>query len=146
MRCEMPQNSAGDEQIRALLHSAHTIAVVGASDKAERDSFHITQFLAQVGYVVYPVNPNYERVAELTCLDDLSQIDQPIDIVNVFRRPDAVDAIAEAAIAAGAGALWLQEGVVNNAAAERACEAGLTVVQNRCIYKDYVAHFGEGPR
>lgn len=142
MECQLPRDCADDEQIRDLLARARTIAVVGASDRPERDSYVIVEFLKEAGYIVLPVNPNYGRVAGLTCYADLSQIDEAIDVVDVFRRPDAVGPIADEAIRLKAGALWLQEGVVNNEAAARASAAGLTVVQNRCIYKEHVAHFG----
>ncbi|MCG3178822.1 MAG: putative protein YccU [Phycisphaerae bacterium] len=139
MKCEMPDERACDEMMRGLLRSARRIAVVGASARPQRDSYHIVEFLKEQGYTVLPVNPNYREVAGLTCFASLDDVGGPVDIVDVFRRPDAVDEVVDQAIRNKAGALWLQEGVINNPAARRACQAGLRVVQNRCIYKEHVA-------
>ncbi len=142
MHCELPEQFAGDEQVREVLRAARRIAVVGASDRQDRDSYHIVQFLSERGYAVFPINPKYRQVAGLKCFDSLDDLPLAMDIVDVFRRPDAVEEVVDQAIRNGAKCLWLQEGVVNNAAARRAAEAGLAVVQNRCIYKEHVACFG----
>ena len=133
---------ATDADIRLMLQTARRVAVVGASDRPDRDSFHIVQFLVERGYAVIPINPKYKRVAGLTCLDSLDDLPEPADIVDVFRRSDAVDEVVDQAIRNRAKALWFQEGVVNNDAARRAAQAGMKVVQNKCIYKEHVALFG----
>ncbi len=123
-----------DEDIRALLSSARTIAMVGASDRPERASHEVMGFLQNHGYRVLPVNPAItgQHVLGEYVWDELGQIGVPIDIVDVFRRSDALGPIVEAAIAVGAKAVWLQLGVINEAAAAKAEAAGLTVVMDRC--------------
>lgn len=124
-----------DQEIAALLTSARTVAVVGASDRPDRPSFDVLQYLSNHGYRVLPVNPQItgEHLAGEYVWRELSQIGEPIDIVDVFRRPDAAGEAVDQAIAAGAKAVWLQQGVVNEAAAARAEAAGLKVVMDRCM-------------
>lgn len=123
-----------DAEIRDLLSSARTIAMVGASDRPERASHEVMAFLQAQGYRVVPVNPQItgEHVLGEFVWRDLAQIGEPIDIVDIFRRSDAAGPIVDAAIAAGAGAVWMQLGVVDAEAAARAEAAGLKVVMNRC--------------
>lgn len=126
-----------DEEIRSLLMATRTIAVVGASEKSWRDSNSIAQYLIERGYDVYPVNPKYEVVLSLKCYPDLQAILAEIDIVNIFRRSDAVPEIVEQAIEIKAKAVWMQSGVIHEEAAERAMEAGLRVVMDHCIAVDH---------
>ncbi|HTX17361.1 MAG TPA: CoA-binding protein [Bacteroidota bacterium] len=128
-----------DAGLRELLSSAATIAVVGASPKPWRDSGSIAQFLAGKGYRVYPVNPKYEEVLGLKCFPDLKSVPEKIDIVDVFRRPEEVDAVVDEAIAVGAKSVWLQLGVINEVAAAKAESAGLKVVMDRCIAVEHRA-------
>jgi predicted CoA-binding protein len=123
-----------DEDIAELLANARTIAVVGASDRPNRPSYGVMQFLQDWGYRVLPVNPQItgEHVLGEFVWRELAQIGIPIDIVDVFRRPEMVDEAVEQAIFVGAKAVWMQIGVVNEAAAARAEEAGLKVVMDRC--------------
>ena len=123
-----------DEDIAELLSTARTIAVIGASDRPNRPSYGVMGFLQQHGYRVFPVNPQItgERVHGEFVWRDRSQIGVPIDIVDIFRRPQAAGEAVDEAIAAGAKAVWLQIGVINEEAAERAEAAGLKVVMNRC--------------
>lgn len=123
-----------DADIRELLSSVRTIALVGASDRPERDSYRVMKFLQDHGYRVLPVNPSItgEHVHGEYVWRDLSQIGEPIDMVDIFRRSDAVGPIVDEAIAAGANAVWMQLGVVNEDAAAKADAAGLKVVMNRC--------------
>jgi predicted CoA-binding protein len=102
-----------------------------------RASFGVSQYMQSQGYKIVPVNPNETEVLGERSLASLDQIDVPIDIVNVFRRPEFVPEIVEAAIRKGARCVWMQESVVHNAAAERAREAGLFVVMDRCIYREH---------
>lgn len=123
-----------DNEIRSKLQQARTIAVVGMSDRPERDSFAVARFLQRNGYRVLPVNPNLAgRVLGEQPYASLRDIKEHVDIVNVFRRAEFVPAVAEDAIAIGADVLWTQLGVANQAAAQRAQRAGLGMVMNRCI-------------
>ena len=124
-----------DTQITELLKNSKTIAVVGLSDKPWRPSFGVTQYMAGHGYEIIPVNPEIsESLGKVACaaLDDVAG---PIDIVNIFRRSEFVGPLVDRAIALGAKCIWMQEGVRDDEAAERARAAGLSVVQDRCILK-----------
>ncbi len=123
-----------DEEIAELLTNARTIAMIGASDKPDRASNGVMKFLQGRGYKVFPVNPTIsgERIHGEYVWRDLSQIGEPIDIVDIFRNSEAAGEAADQAIAAGAKAVWMQLGVINREAAERAEAAGLKVVMNRC--------------
>ena len=144
----MPLTS--DADIAALLAETRTIALVGASDRPDRPSYGVMKFLQQHGYRVIPVNPQItgEHVHGEYVWRDLSQIGEPIDLVDIFRRPEAAGEAVDQAIAAGAKAVWMQLGVINEAAAARAEAAGLKVVMNRCPAIDIprlgIAKVGEG--
>ena len=133
--CEFPLENASNAEIDELLARARTIAVVGVSANPDRDSHRVASYLKAAGYRVVPVNPGLDEVVGEKVWPDLGSIpaDVAIDIVDIFRRPEHVPPIVEAAIARGAGAVWMQLGIVNNAAAARAREAGLTVVMDHCI-------------
>ena len=124
-----------DDQITELLTNARTIAMVGASDRPDRPSYGVMNFLQGHGYRVLPVNPQItgEHVHGEFVWRELAQIGEPIDIVDIFRRPEAAGEAVDQAIFAGAKAVWMQLGVVNEQAAKRAKEAGLKVVMDRCI-------------
>jgi predicted CoA-binding protein len=123
-----------DQDIAELLSSARTIAVVGASDRPDRASYGVMRFLQDHGYRVIPVNPQItgEHVHGEYVWRELAQIGEPIDIVDIFRRPQAAGEAVDQAIYAGAKAVWLQLGVINEEAAARAEAAGLKVVMDRC--------------
>jgi predicted CoA-binding protein len=125
-----------DDTIRTILTTAKTIAVVGASNKPYRDANRITDVLIRAGYDVYPVNPAYSETNGLKCYPDLKSVPVPIDIVDVFRNPEAVDEIVDETLAAQAKTLWLQLGVVNESAAKRAEAGGVQVVMDHCIAID----------
>jgi hypothetical protein len=135
--CEIPLLNASSEEVRALLKDAHTIAVVGLSDKPDRDSYHVAAYLQKQGYRIIPVNPAVSEVLGEKAYPSLRDVPEKIDVVDIFRRPDAVPAIVEDAIAIGAGAVWMQEGIVHNAAADTARAAGLQVVMNKCLLKEH---------
>ncbi|MBO9621431.1 MAG: CoA-binding protein [Sphingomonas sp.] len=128
----MPLTS--DEDIRALLDEVRTIAMIGASDRPDRPSYRVMEYLQSRGYRVIPVNPQItgEHVHGEFVFRELSQIGEPIDMVDIFRRPMAAGEAVDEAIAAGAKAVWLQIGVINEEAAARAEAAGLKVVMDRC--------------
>jgi hypothetical protein len=122
------------EDIRDLLTRTRTIALVGASDRPGRPSYGVMRFLQDWGYRVFPVNPQItgEHVHGEYVWRELAQIGEPIDLVDIFRRPQAAGEAVDEAIAVGAKAVWMQLGVINEEAAARAEAAGLEVVMDRC--------------
>jgi predicted CoA-binding protein len=125
------------EQIAELLKTAKTIAVVGLTDSPMRPSYGVTQYMQSQGYRIIPVNPNISEWEGEKAYPSLLDVPAKIDIVNVFRRPDAVPQVVEQAIQIKAPAIWMQEGVVHQEAAERAREAGIFVVMDLCILKEH---------
>ncbi|MGC8794726.1 MAG: CoA-binding protein [Bryobacteraceae bacterium] len=123
--------------VAELLKHSRIIAVVGLSSKPWRPSYGVAKYMKKAGYRIIPVNPNEQEVLGEKAYPDLDSIPEPVDIVNVFRRSEFVPEIVEAAIRIGARAVWLQEGVRNDEAALRARQAGLEVVQDRCILKEH---------
>jgi len=123
-----------DDEIAELLTNAKMIAIVGASDRPDRASNGVMKFLQSRGYRVFPVNPTItgEHIHGEYVWRELSQIGEPIDIVDIFRNSEAAGEAVDQAIAVGAKAVWMQLGVINREAAERAEAAGLKVVMNRC--------------
>lgn len=126
-----------DQQIRALLKRITSIAVIGLSDNPDRPSHEVALSLQQFGYRVIPVNPGQSEVLGEISYPELSAIPQPVQLVDVFRAPEHVPGIVAECIELGLPALWLQEGVVHPEAAQQAQDAGITVVMDRCIYKEY---------
>jgi len=124
-----------------ILRSARTIAVVGLSDNPRRPSYGVARYLQRVGYRIIPVNPNVVEVLGERAYATLSELPGPVDVVEVFRRSEFVGPIVDDAIAIGAGAVWLQDGVVDEAAAERARAAGLDVVMDDCMMRRHAAGF-----
>ena len=125
-----------------ILRNHRTFAVVGCSADSRRPSNTVARFLADQGYRVICVNPNEAMCIQgLPCYSDLLSIPEPVDVVDVFRRPDQVMPHVEEAIAIGAKAVWMQLGVINLAAARRAADAGLDVVMDRCPRIDFRPEF-----
>ncbi len=127
--------------IRDLLESSKAIAVVGLSSRTSRPSYGVSRYMQSAGYRIIPVNPAETEILGERCYARLEDILEKVDIVNIFRRPEAVPEIVQSAIRISARAIWMQEGVVNEAAAERARQAGLIVVMDRCIFRDHHARF-----
>lgn len=121
------------ETITELLDTAKTIAVVGLSSKPSRPSFGVARYLQASGYRIIPVNPNESEVLGEKCYARLEDIPEKIDIVDIFRRSELVPEVVDAAIRIGARAVWMQEGVMNEAFAEKARRAGLAVIMDLCI-------------
>lgn len=119
--------------IAALLSTMETIAVVGLSDNPERSSYGVAAYLLDAGYRIIPVNPAISEWKGIPAVASLSEIKDHVDVVDVFRRAEFVPQIVDEAIAIGAGALWLQQGIRHEEAAARAQAAGLFVVQDRCL-------------
>ena len=119
--------------------------MVGLSPKPERPSNVVANYLKENGYKVIPVNPDQKEILGEMSYPDLLSIPEPVDVVDVFRRPDEVPAIVEEAIKIGARIIWLQEGIVNETAAARAREAGLLVVMDKCMRKEHMKLTGKEP-
>ena len=130
------------DPITELLKSAKTIAVVGLSNSPLRPSFGVSAYMQSQGYSIIPVNPNLREpvLGEKPCAS-LREVAVPIDIVNVFRRSEFVPEIVEQAIQLKVPAIWMQEGVIHEAAAAKARQAGLLVIMDRCILKEHRARF-----
>ncbi len=131
-------NPSADE-MRALLTRVKTIAVVGLSPKADRPSYGVAKALQRFGYRIVPVRPATAEVLGEKAYATLKDIPFPVDLVDVFRAAEHIPEVVEACLAIGAPAIWIQEDIVNEDAAEKARAAGMTVVMDRCIYKDYMA-------
>jgi len=127
-----------DEERRALLHAVKTIAVVGLSPNPSRPSFGVSRSMQGFGYSIIPVHPTAGEVLGARAYRHLSEVPGPIDLVNVFRRAQFIGPIVEDCLALGIKAIWIQEGIINEAAARRAREGGMMVVMDRCIYRDYL--------
>ena len=127
--------------IKDILETYRTIAVVGLSSHPWRASYGVSRFMQSVGYRIIPVNPNETDVLGEKAFPSLDHVPGPIEIVDIFRRPEYVPDIVEAAIRRNAKVIWMQEGVVHESAAERAREAGLDVVMDRCILKEHMRCF-----
>jgi predicted CoA-binding protein len=129
----MAHQNPSDEELRELLSSVNTIAMVGASSDPGRPSHGIFQKLVRVGYRVIPVNPNEQEVLGEKAYASLAEVPGPVDLVNVFRRPEYTPPLADEAAAIGAKALWLQSGISNEETATRARAKGLIVVMDSCL-------------
>ena len=128
--------------IQRVLYSASTIAIVGLSSNELRASNFVGYYLKRHGYQVFPVNPHETEVLGEASYPSLSEVPVPVDIVDVFRTPDTLPAIAREAVAIGAGALWCQFGVINEEGSRIAEDAGLTVVVDRCMKIEHARHMG----
>ena len=130
------------EGLRRILKENRTIAVVGLSAQWFRPSFFAAKYLQEHGYRVIPVNPAYPQILGETCYPSLLEVPERVDVVDVFRKPEDVPPIVDDAIRIGAKVLWLQIGVIHQAAEQRAREAGLEVVANRCMKIEHARLFG----
>lgn len=132
----------GDEEIRALLTSARTIAVVGISPKPDRDSHRVAAYLQARGYRIIPVRPAQAEILGEKAYPSLEDIPGPVDIVDVFRRADQIPAHAEEALRLRPRAFWMQEGIEHSESAERLRRSGIDVVMNRCIMREHARLLG----
>ena len=126
-------------RVAAILGEARTIVVVGLSARRFRPSHGVAEYLQRAGYRIIPVNPKIAEVLGERSYASLDEVPEPVDIVDIFRRPEHVPEIVEAAIRKGAKTIWMQEGVVHEEAARRAESAGLAVIMDRCILKEHRA-------
>lgn len=125
------------EEICALLKRTRNIAVVGLSPNPARPSHTVAKAMQGFGFEIVPVRPKVQQVLGCKAYGRLAEVPPPIDLVDVFRAAEHIDAIVDQCLALGVPALWIQEGIVNEPAAQRARDAGMTVVMDRCIYRDY---------
>jgi len=137
--CPLPTNPAGRqaEIVRRLL-AGKRIAIVGLSDDPSRPSYGVASYLLSVGKEIIPINPNHARVMGLTCYPSLEAVPGPIDVVDVFRRPEHCADVVRTAVKVGAKGVWLQSGIVSAEAERVAREAGIDFVQDRCIKVDHM--------
>jgi predicted CoA-binding protein len=131
--CEFPESNPPDDEIRAILENSKTIAVVGLSDKPERDSYSVAEYLKEHGYTIIPVNPAKAEILGEKSYPDLASIPVEVDVVDIFRNIDAVPGVVDEAIKIKAKAVWMQLGLAHNESARKAAAAGLKAVQSKCM-------------
>ncbi len=125
------------EEIARLLKRAATVAVVGLSANTAKASYRVAKYLKSKGYEIIPVNPHESEILGEKSYPDLASIGKKIDIVDVFRKSEDTPTIVEAAIAVGAGAIWLQEGIISQESCDLAQNAGIPIVTDRCMFKEH---------
>ncbi|HTY61181.1 MAG TPA: CoA-binding protein [Acidobacteriota bacterium] len=140
--CGIPGSNPMNDEIRDILTNCKRVAVVGLSDKPDRDSYIVARYLKAHGYIVIPVNPAKSEILGETCYPDLLSIPQQVDIVDVFRKIEAIPGIVDEAIKIKAKVVWLQLGLVHEEAARKAKAAGLIAVQSRCIKVEHAKLIG----
>lgn len=123
--------------IKEILEQTKVIAVVGLSEKTDRPSYHVSAFMQSQGYRIIPVNPKASEILGEKVYASLEDIPEPVDMVNIFRKPEDVPPVVDAAIRIKAKSVWMQEGIEHPEAAEKARGAGLDVVMNRCLFKEF---------
>ena len=128
--------------LRRVLRETRTLAIVGLSADWNRPSYFVAKYMKEHGYNIVPVNPKYKKILGETCYPDLRAIPEPVDLVDVFRKPAECASIAQDAVTIGAKVLWLQIGVINEDARRIGLSAGLTVVMDRCVKIEYARLFG----
>ena len=138
MECELPRVNSNQEEMKQYFEAAKTIAVLGASPDTSKASNHVATYLRDVGYKMIPVYPKGDQILGQKVYRSLAEIDVPVDMVVVFRKPAALDAIADAVIARGdVKTYWTQLELINNDAAQRVKDAGINVVQNYCAMVEH---------
>ncbi len=142
--CKLPDSAAPDENVKYILANAKTVAVVGISTKEDSASHRVARYLQEHGFRMIGVNPNYGEVLGEKCYPDLKSIPEHVDVVDIFRKPDAIASIVEEAVEIGAGAVWMQLGLEHEEAAQTARQAGLSVVMNKCIKIEHARCFANG--
>ena len=132
-----------DQMMKDILVSAKTIASIGLSSNPGKESFWIAKYLQDQGYQIIPVNPTADEILGVKAYPDLESVPEKIDVVQVFRKSEDVPPVVESAIKAGAKAVWMQEGIVNEEAAQKARQAGLQVVMDACMRVTHRRLIGE---
>ncbi len=140
MECEFPTVNENMEEIKSIFENVKTIAIIGLSPNETKDSHKVAKYLQSAGYKIIPIYPKEDTILGEKVYRSLLEVEEEIDMVDVFRKPSAVDMIVDAIEKRkDVKVLWLQKGIVNNKAAKRAKEMGLKVVQNRCTMVDHKA-------
>ena len=134
-----PEAPADPREVAAVLNDYRVVAVVGLSGNPERSSYQVAQYLQNHGYRIIPVNPGCRQVLGEPCYPSLKDIPFPVEVVDIFRNVEAIPAIVDEAIAAGAKAVWMQLGLEEPGSARKARKAGLKVVMNRCMKMEHIA-------
>jgi predicted CoA-binding protein len=142
LECKSQDPAAGEPDVKALLGGAKTIAVVGISPKEDSASNQVAKYLIEAGFAVIGVNPSRSEILGVKCYPDLKSIPEHVDVVDIFRRVDAIPAIVDEAIEIGAGAVWMQLGLEHEESAKKARAAGLCVVMNKCTKIEHSRYFG----
>jgi len=143
--CEMPDANPPEAEIRDILKTLRTVAIVGLSNDVVRDSHRVAVYLKSRGYRIVPVNPSTTQILGEPSYPDLASIPFPVDIVDIFRKVEAIPAIVDEAVRIGAKAVWIQLGLAHKASADKARSAGLKVVQSRCMKIEHARVFGATP-
>jgi len=138
LQCEIPEYNPPSEEIKAILEKYKTVAIVGLSPKPERDSYKVAKYLKENHYRIVPVNPGQKEILGEKCYPNLKAIPFPIDVVDIFRKPEAISPVVDDGIEIGAKVVWMQLGLAHNQAADKARKAGLEVVMNKCIKIEHV--------
>ena len=141
LSCEMPESNPLEIEIKEILESSKIIAVVGLSDKPERDSYRVAKYLKDHEYTIIPVNPAKAEILGEKSYPDLSSIPFRVDVVDIFRNIEAVPALVDEAIKIKAKVVWMQLGLAHNESARKARDAGLVVVQSKCIKIEHARMF-----
>jgi predicted CoA-binding protein len=137
MESDVPDSNPSSEKMQDILNGCRTIAIVGLSDQPSRASYHVGSYLKKQGYRIIPVNPNKTEIMGEKCYPDLYSIPESVDIVDIFRDIDAIPRIVDEAIGIKAGTVWMQLGLVHNEAARKARDAGMYVIQSRCLMVEH---------
>ncbi|MFN3535509.1 MAG: CoA-binding protein [Desulfatiglandales bacterium] len=135
--CEVPSTHLDDEEIARLLKETKRIAVIGISQKPDRDSYKVAKYLLEQGFDMIPVNPIRKEILGQRCYPSLLEIPFEVDMADLFLSPDKVPKVVEEAIKKGVRSIWMQIGVVHNEAAKKAMEHGIKVVMNRCVMREH---------
>jgi len=136
-----PKSSAEDKEIKEILENNRVVAVVGLSPKPDRASHQVAQYLQEHGYRIVPVRPKADEILGEKAFASLRDIPFPVEVVDIFRKEDAIPGIVDDAIAIGAKVVWMQLGLAEKQSAQKAREAGLKVVMDKCMKIEHSRHF-----
>ncbi|MBN2040022.1 MAG: CoA-binding protein [Spirochaetes bacterium] len=136
--CEMPGSNPPSDEIKKILETYRTVAIVGLSNKPDRDSYKVGKYLQENGYKIIPVNPGVSEILGEKSYPDLSSIPEQVDIVDIFRAVDAIPGIVDEAISIKAKVVWMQLGLAHNESAKKATDAGLKAVQSKCMKVEHM--------
>ena len=137
IQCELPDDNPPSDEIEDIIRKSKRIAIVGLSPKEERDSNKVAKYLMENGYEIIPVNPGQKEILGQKCYKTLKEIPFPVDVADLFLNPTRVPPVVDQAIEKAIGVIWMQLGVIHNEAAQKAREAGITVLMNKCIKQEH---------